>query len=97
VGVPWRGCVFIQDGVFVSHNPAQEGLSNTEDHPDPSVVERRIFRAQAEEHYLANQEKVVFPRFVSTRIFNALWVIALLLFILGLLITFSPLLESSLW
>lgn len=52
---------------------------------------RSIFRSEAMEHYLQNQEKVVLPRLMSPRLFRILWLVALLLVTLGMLIAFWPL------
>ena len=52
---------------------------------------RSIFRAEARQHYIQNQEKVVLPPLVSRRIFVFLWILALLLMLAGSLIVFWPL------
>lgn len=59
----------------------------------PDVGERSIFRAEARQHYLANQEKVVFPRLLSHKLFLLLWLIALAFLVAGALITFWPLIN----
>ncbi len=73
--------------------------SHTDNQNDPGAMaqERSIFRAHAEQNYLSNQDKVVFPRLVSKSLFLVLWIIALALFLLGSLITFWPLIEPFLW
>ena len=68
----------------------------TETQPDETLnqnrEERSIFRVAAREHYLSNQDKVVFPRLLSQGLFIWLWIAAIILFIAGLVITFWPLL-----
>jgi hypothetical protein len=51
---------------------------------------RSIFRAEALQHYLANQEKVALPPMVSPHIFGYLWLAAGLLGLIGLLLAFWP-------
>lgn len=57
----------------------------------PKRAERSIFRAEARQHYLTNQDKVVFPRLLSHKLFFVLWLIALAFLVVGALITFWPL------
>ena len=47
------------------------------------ATERSIFRAEARQHYLQNQEKVILPRLVSRRVFVALWILTLLFLVAG--------------
>ena len=54
---------------------------------------RQIFRVQAIEHYIQNQERIELPRLISTRLFRYLWVSALLLMALGAIIAFWPLIR----
>jgi hypothetical protein len=56
---------------------------------------RSIFRAEARQHYIRNQEKVVMPPLVSRRIFVLLWILGLLLMLAGSLIVFWPLIGSA--
>jgi hypothetical protein len=51
----------------------------------PSAA-RSIFRAEARQHYLQNQEKVVLPRLVSRRVFVTLWILVLLFLVAGSII-----------
>ena len=59
-----------------------------------SSKNRSIFRSEALEHYIRNQEKVELPRLISVRLFRYLWIIALLLMAVGSLIVFWPLLTQ---
>jgi hypothetical protein len=59
-------------------------------------AERSIFRAEARQHYIQKQQRVVMPRLVSPRIFVYLWILALFLTALGSVIAFLPLIER-LW
>ncbi len=53
-------------------------------------AQRSIFRPEARQHYLQNQEKVVLPRLVSRRVFVTLWILALLLLVVGSMVVFWP-------
>ena len=55
------------------------------------VTERSIFRSEALQHYIQNQEKVVLPRLASPRVFVYLWIVALVLLVVGAIIAFWPL------
>jgi hypothetical protein len=57
----------------------------------PQPTERSIFRPEARQRYLQNQERVVLPRLVSPRVFVYLWVLALFLVVVGALVAFWPL------
>lgn len=59
----------------------------------PAAAPRMIFRREALQRYIQNQERVVLPRLVTPRGFRALWVLALLTLIAGLLISFWPWLD----
>ena len=61
---------------------------------NPLTHERSIFRIEARQHYLENQEKVVLPRLLSARLFTILWILALILMAMGLVVTFWPLIEQ---
>ena len=54
-------------------------------------TKRSVFRAEARQHYLQNQEKVVLPRLVSPQVFVYLWILGLLLMVAGFIIAFWPL------
>jgi hypothetical protein len=54
-------------------------------------AERSIFRSEARQRYVENQEKVALPRLASPRVFLYLWILALLLIVAGALIAFWPL------
>jgi hypothetical protein len=58
------------------------------------ATQRSIFRSEALQHYIQNQEKVVLPRLVSPRIFIYLWILALTLMVAGAIIAFWPLIAS---
>jgi hypothetical protein len=57
---------------------------------DLPSTERSIFRAEALQRYAQNQEKVVLPHLVSPRAFVYLWLLAGLIMVAGLLLTFWP-------
>ena len=59
-------------------------------------AERSIFRAEARQHYIQRQQRVVMPRLASPRIFVYLWMLALFLTALGSIIAFLPLI-GRLW
>lgn len=71
-------------------NPAKDGQAGRQ----PQENERDIFRAEAREHYIRNQERIELPRLISTRLFRYLWAAALLLMAAGALIAFWPLLAQ---
>jgi len=56
--------------------------------------QRAIFRSEAIEHYLQEQEKVVLPRLVSPHVFVYLWILAVLLLVAGFLIGFWPVIRQ---
>ena len=58
------------------------------------ATKRPIFRSEAHQHYVQNQEKVALPRLASPQVFGYLWILALLLMIAGSLIAFWPLIEQ---
>jgi hypothetical protein len=57
---------------------------------DLPSTERSIFRAEALQRYIQNQEKVVLPHLVSPRAFVYLWVLASLIMVAGLILAFWP-------
>jgi hypothetical protein len=71
------------------------GEASSEASPEAST-ERSIFRAEARQHYIQNQERVILPRLVSPRVFIVLWILAVLLTVGGYLIAFWPMI-SELW
>jgi hypothetical protein len=74
-------------------------MLNTHDAPtsdNPRSPKQSIFRAQALQHYIENQEKVVLPNLVSPRAFLVLWVVAGLVMIAGLVFAFWPWLDQLL-
>lgn len=72
--------------------PSSDGTSAERSPP----ATRNIFRAEALDHYLQNQQKIELPRLISTRLFRVLWLVSLLLMALGALIAFWPLI-LTLW
>lgn len=56
--------------------------------------QRAIFRSEAIQHYLQEQEKVVLPRLVSPHMFVYLWILAVLLLVAGFLIGFWPVIRQ---
>lgn len=60
----------------------------------PVPAERGIFREEAVQHYIQNEEKVELPTVVSPRFFVYLWIVSLLLMAVGLVITFWPLIQQ---
>ena len=60
----------------------------------PPSATRSIFRSEAREHYIQNQEKVELPRLISAKHFLYLWIVALLLMAAGLVVAFWPLLQQ---
>jgi hypothetical protein len=73
----------------------QEPTSDRDQNNGPAGVppspERAIFRAEARQRYIQNQEKVVIPRLASPRVFVSLWILGLLLMVAGFLIAVWPL------
>ena len=57
-------------------------------------AERGIFREEAIQHYIQNEEKVELPTVVSPRYFVYLWIVSLLLMAVGLVIAFWPLIQQ---
>jgi hypothetical protein len=60
----------------------------------PVPAERGIFREEAVQHYIQNEEKVELPTVVSPRFFVYLWIVSLLLMAVGLIIAFWPLIQQ---
>lgn len=60
----------------------------------PISVRRGIFRLEALQHYIENEEKVELPMVVSPRFFVYLWIVSLFLMVAGLVITFWPLIQQ---
>lgn len=80
----------------MSREPTTDRADNGRPAQAPASPERSIFRAEARQRYIQNQEKVVLPRLVSPRVFIALWILALVLTVAGYLIAFWPMIEK-LW
>lgn len=60
------------------------------------VQPRSIFRSQAIDNYVRNQDRAVFPSLVSPRIFRLLWILAAGSMMLGIIIAFWPVLAPLL-
>jgi hypothetical protein len=73
--------------------------TNHDAQPVPTPAPRAIFRREALQHYIQNQERIVLPRLVTPRAFNLLWVLAALTMIGGLTVAFWPWLDQmpALW
>src|SRR5688572_18712434 len=56
-----------------------------------NTVNRPIFRAEAVEAYLQNQEQAVLPRFIAPRTFTYLWIVLTVLILSGGLSLLAPL------
>ena len=82
--------------VSVLPEPTIDRTQNGEPARVVPATKRTIFRAEAHQHYVQNQEKVAVPRLASPQAFGYLWVLALLLMIAGSLIAFWPLIEPYL-
>ena len=76
---------------LVFQEPTSDRDQNSRPAVAPPSAERAIFRAEARQHYIQNQEKVVIPRLASPRVFVTLWILGLLLMVAGFLIAFWPL------
>ena len=76
---------------LVFQEPTSDRDQNSGPAAAPPSAERAIFRAEARQHYIQNQEKVVIPRLASPRVFVTLWILGLLLMAAGFLIAFWPL------
>lgn len=60
----------------------------------PADINRAIFRSEALDHYIQNQQKVELPRLISVKLFRYLWLVALLSMAAGALIVFWPLITQ---
>ena len=69
--------------------PASKSVTNVGTESTPST-QRSIFRAEALQHFVQNQEKVVLPNLVSPRAFLFLWILATVVMLVGLLLAFWP-------
>lgn len=81
---------------FVFQEPTTDRVQNGGPAKALPPTERSIFRSEARQRYIQNQEKVVLPRLVSPQVFVYLWLLALLLTVAGSLIAFWPLI-GRLW
>jgi hypothetical protein len=55
---------------------------------------RRIFREEALQYYIENEEKIELPVIISPRYFVYLWIVSMFLMVVGLVITFWPLIQQ---
>ncbi len=60
----------------------------------PPDEHRSIFRSEARQRYVENQQKIMLPRLLSTRFFLFLWIAGFLIMAAGLIITFWPLIDQ---
>ena len=84
-------------GVVVEKEPIADNSLDGDTDENHLTRERSIFRTEARQHYIENQEKVILPRLLSEKLFTILWILALLLAALGSAITFWPLIEQLRW
>ena len=84
-------------GVVVETDPIKNNSFDGETGDTYLTRERSIFRTEARLHYIINQEKLIFPRFLSEKLFIVLWILALLLTTLGSAVVFWPLIERLRW
>ena len=73
------------------------GNANGRPPPAQPAAPRAIFRREALQRYIQNQERVVLPRLVTPRAFRALWVLAVITLVGGLLVAFWPWLDLLLF
>lgn len=59
----------------------------------PPPAGRAIFREEARQHYIENEQKVELPLVVSPRFFVYLWILSLVLMTFGLVVAFWPLIR----
>jgi hypothetical protein len=78
----------------VLQEPTTDRVQNSGPAQALPSTERSIFRSEARQHYIQNQERVFIPRLASPRTFAYLWILALLLTVIGLLIAFWPLIRQ---
>ena len=69
--------------------PTSDRDSNAVSGSMPST-ERSVFRAEALQHFVQNQEKVVLPNLVSPRAFLFFWIVAALIMVAGLILVLWP-------
>jgi hypothetical protein len=72
--------------VFVLQEPTGDRAQSGAPPQVLPSAERSIFRAEARQHYLKNQEKVILPRLVAGRVFVTLWILALLFLMAGAIV-----------
>lgn len=80
----------------MSQEPTGDRVQNRGPVVAPPAPERSIFRSEARQHYIQNQERVVLPSLASPRVFIYLWILALLFMVAGSIIAFWPLIVQ-LW
>jgi hypothetical protein len=81
----------------VENEPIADNSMDGETGDNHLTRERSIFRTEARQHYIENQEKVILPRLLSERLFTILWILALLLAALGSVVALWPLFEQLRW
>jgi hypothetical protein len=75
--------------MFALPLPASNSATNAATRDIPST-ERSVFRAEALQRFVHNQEKVVLPNLVSPRAFLFLWILATLIMLAGVILAFWP-------
>jgi hypothetical protein len=75
-------------------DPITDSAEHGNNGQTPVSGKRSIFREEAFQHYIANEEKVELPMVVSPRFFVFLWIVSLLLMVVGLVIAFWPLIQQ---
>lgn len=73
---------------------ADPDQNNTENQTPPSAVGHHIFREEALQHYVHNEQRVELPASFSRASFIYLWILSLVLVIFGLVIAFWPLIRQ---
>ena len=81
-------------GVLVYPERITDSTHHGNNDQSPPLTERAIFRDEARQHYIQNEEKVELPMVVSPRFFVYLWILSLLLMATGLIIAFWPLIRQ---
>jgi hypothetical protein len=76
---------------LVFQEPTSDRDQNSGPAEAPPSDDRAIFRPEARQRYMQNQEKMALPRLASPRVFVYLWIAALLLTVAGFIIAFWPL------
>jgi hypothetical protein len=76
---------------LVFQEPTSDRDQNSEPAEAPPSADRAIFRPEARQRYIQNQEKMALPRLASPRVFVYLWIAALIFTVVGFIVAFWPL------